>query len=45
VPAPVEQFESRSLLVPDARGELVRIAHPYERPFLRRADRPRSQGC
>jgi hypothetical protein len=30
---PIQPRAHCTLLVPDARGELVRIAHPYERPF------------
>jgi hypothetical protein len=30
---PIKPLAHFTLLVPDARGELVRIAHPYERPF------------
>jgi hypothetical protein len=30
---PIEPRANFTLLVPDGRGEVVRIAHPYERPF------------
>jgi hypothetical protein len=39
---PIQPREHTTLLVPDTQGELIRIAHPYERPFPGRPDRPGS---